>query len=101
MESKHVVEVVKWKAKPTVSNDEMVSAVNGILSDLETLPGFISQTLYIDDEGYWVGLYHWETHEQGVASNDLMAARPSFLALTELIDPTSVSIEFLSLPESA
>ena len=101
MERKHVVELVKWKAKPAVSNEEMVSAVDGILSDLETLPGFISQTLYIDDEGYWVDLYHWETREQGVASNDLMAPRPSFQVLMELIDPTSVSIEFLSPPESA
>ncbi len=101
MEREHVVELVKWKAKPAVSNDGMVSAVNGILPDLETLPGFISQTLYIDDEEYWVDLYHWETHEQGVASNDLMAARPSFQALMGLIDPASVSIEFLSLPESA
>ncbi|MEP5729806.1 MAG: hypothetical protein ABJL67_10600 [Sulfitobacter sp.] len=101
MKRKHVVELVKWKSKPAISNEAMVSAVDGILSDLEALPGFISQTLYIDDEGYWVDLYHWETHEQGVASNDLMAPRPSFLALMDLIDPTSVSIEFLSLPESA
>ncbi len=101
MERKHVVELVKWKSKPKVSNDEMVSAVDGILPDLETLPGFISQTLYIDEDGYWVDLYHWETREQGVASNDLMAARPSFLALMDLIDPTSVSIAFLSLPDIA
>lgn len=98
MERNHIVELVKWKAKPAVSNEEMVSTVDGILSDLKTLPGFISQTLYIDDEGYWVDLYQWETREQGVASNDLMAPRRSFQALMELIDPTSVSIEFLSLP---
>ncbi|WP_417839911.1 hypothetical protein [Tritonibacter scottomollicae] len=97
----HVVELVRWKAKPTVSDARMVLAVDGILPDLEMLPGFISQRLYKDDEGFWVDLYHWETHEQGVASNDLMAPRPSFQALMELIDPTSVSIEFLSLPESA
>jgi len=101
MKREYVVELVKWKAKPTVSNDDMVSAVDGILPDLETLPGFISQTLYIDDEGYWVDLYRWETREQGVASNNLMAPRPSFQALMDLIDPTSVSIEFLSLPAGA
>ncbi|GAB5463188.1 hypothetical protein [Hoeflea alexandrii] len=53
MERKQVVELVKWKAKPSVSNEAMVAAVNRILPDLETLPGFISQTLYIDDKGYW------------------------------------------------
>lgn len=101
MKRAHVVELVKWKSKPEVSNDEMISAVDGILPDLKTLPGFISQTLYIDDEGYWVDLYYWETRDQGVASNDLMAPRPSFHALMELIEPSSVSIEFLTLPESA
>jgi len=98
MKCKHVVELVRWKAKSAVSDGKMISAVDGILPDLEILPGFISQKLLKDDEGYWVDLYHWETREQGVASNDLMALRPSFQALMELIDPTSVSIEFLSLP---
>ena len=76
----------------------MVSAVDGILADLETLPGFISQTLYKDDEGRWVDLYHWDTREQAEDSNDLMAPRPAFQALMDLIDPSSVSIEFLTLP---
>lgn len=101
MGHKHIVELVKWKAKPEVAAKDMIAAVDGILPDLQTLPGFISQTLYLDDDGYWVDLYHWETREDAIASNDLMAPRVSFQALMGLIDPSSVSIEFLSLPEGA
>lgn len=101
MNDQTIIELVKWRAKADIEDAAMISAVDGILPDLKTLPGFVSQTLYKDDEGYWVDLYRWETREQGVASNDLMAPRPSFQALIDLIDQTSVSIEFLSLPENS
>ena len=97
MEKSHIVELVKWRSKPGVSDEQMIFAVDDILPDLETLPGFISQKLYKDDDGPWVDLYHWDTREQAIASNDLMAPRASFGALMDLIEPESVSIEFLTL----
>ncbi|GAB5463189.1 MAG: hypothetical protein HoeaKO_34460 [Hoeflea alexandrii] len=51
--------------------------------------------------GIGVDLYRWETREQGVASNDLTGPRPSFQALMEMIELTSVSIKFLYLPDIA
>lgn len=95
----HIAEIVKWKAKPGVSEAEMIAAVEGIQMDLETLPGFIGQTLYLDDAGFWADLYFWETRAQAVASNDLMAPFASFQSLMGLIEPDSLSIEFLSLPK--
>lgn len=99
MQKNHIVELVKWNGKPGVSDAAMIAAVDGILPDLQTLPGFISQELYKDDDGTWVDLYHWQTREQAVASNDLMAPRASFQSLMALVDPASLAIEFLSLPE--
>jgi hypothetical protein len=64
---------------------------------LKTLPGFVKQDLYKDDTGQWVDLYIWDTRANAEASNDLMAPKPSFAALMSLIDPSSVTIEFLAL----
>lgn len=98
MNKSHIVELVKWRSKDGTQDDQMIQAVDGILPDLQTLPGFVSQKLYKDDNGCWVDLYIWDTQEQAIASNDLMAPKESFAKLMALIDPSSVSIEFLTLP---
>ena len=91
----HIMELVKWQSSDGVSDIEMITAVDGILPDLQTLPGFISQTLYKDSDGIWVDVYLWETKEQAIASNDLMADKPTFTKLMSLLTPETISIEFL------
>ena len=98
MTQKHVVELVKWTALDGVTDANMIDAVDRLLPDLKTLPGFVKQDLYKDDGGQWVDLYIWDNREDALASNDLMAPKPSFAGLMSLIDPTSVTIEFLNLP---
>lgn len=98
MPPKHVVELVKWSALDDVTDAHMIDAVNQLLPDLKTLPGFVKQDLYKDDNGQWVDLYIWDNKEDALASNDLMALKPSFVTLMSLIDSSSVSIEFLTLP---
>ncbi len=98
MPNPHVLELVKWQSAPDVSDQAMIDAVDGILPDLQKLPGFISQVLYKDKDGQWVDLYLWQTEEQAIASNDLMADKASFATLISLIKLDSVSIEFLYLP---
>ena len=98
MTKSHVSELVKWKSNAGVSDADMVAAIDGILPDLETLPGFGSQTLYKDKDGAWVALYVWDTQAQGVASNDLMAGKASFGVMMALVDVSSLSIEFFNQP---
>lgn len=98
MIEKHVVELVKWNALDGVTDANMIEAVNRLLPDLKTLPGFVKQDLYKDDNGQWVDLYVWDNRENALASNELMAPKPSFAGLMSLIDPSSVTIEFLALP---
>lgn len=95
---KHIVELVRWRSIEGTTDMQMTEAVNGILPDLKSLPGFVSQTLYKDDDGQWTDLYVWDTRKNAVASNDLMSNKPSFIKLMELIDITTVSIEFLNQP---
>lgn len=96
MEDRYIAELVKWRAKPDVSDSAMVKAVDGLLADLQELPGFVRQFLYKDKDGQWVDLYFWETEKQAVASNDLMADKASFGKLISLIEPETVTIEMLN-----
>ncbi len=99
MKEPHIVELVRWRGKDPKCDRKMIDAVKNISPDLKRLPGFISQDLYIDDAGQWVAHYIWQTREDGVASNDLMAPKESFQHLMGLINPDSVTIEFLSVPQ--
>ncbi|WP_343561181.1 hypothetical protein [Kiloniella sp. b19] len=96
MTNQQIVELVKWRGREGVSGQDMREAVDAILPDLESLPGFVSQTLYRDDEGLWVDLYVWTNREDAIASNDRMAPKESFIRLMELIEPGTVSIGFLN-----
>lgn len=98
MTGNHVLELVKWRSLDGIADEKMIEAVDAILPDLKTLPGFVSQKLYKDDDGKWADLYIWDTKENAIASNDLMAERSSFSKLMALVEPESVSIEFLTLP---
>ncbi|CCO49937.1 putative Dimeric alpha-beta barrel protein [Vibrio nigripulchritudo SOn1] len=88
-----VIETVTWRVNEGVSEEEMKSAVELMLLDLKNLPGFIHETLSVNETGQWLQLYYWETAEDAHNSNQLMADKPSFAKLIALIQPDSVDIQ--------
>ena len=90
-----VLEIVKWKAKPNVSDKQMVDAVNKMIPDLKNLNGFINQTLYKGKDDYWIDIYYWDTTENAHLSNEQMSGKKSLKTLLELILPESISMEVL------
>ncbi|WP_024771814.1 hypothetical protein [Aquimarina macrocephali] len=96
-----VLEIVKWKAKPNVSNKKIIDAVNTMVPDLKKLKGFISQTLYKDEDDNWIDIYYWDTTENAHLSNERMADKESLKNLLELILLESVSMEVLKPLQNA
>lgn len=90
-----VLEIVKWKAKPNVTDFQMKEAVNAMVPDLKKLDGFISQTLYKNDENFWIDVYYWNTSENAHLSNERMAEKESLKALLEIIVLDTVIMEIL------
>lgn len=88
-----VIETVTWRANEDVTEEEMKNAVESMLLDLKTLPGFVHETLSVNETGQWLQLYYWETTEDAHNSNQLMADKPSFAKLIALIQPDSVDIQ--------
>lgn len=91
-----VLEIVKWKAKPNVSDEQMVKSVNDMVPDLKKLEGFINQTLYKDENDNWIDIYYWDTAENAHLSNERMADKKSLKELLELIELETVTMEILN-----
>ena len=90
-----VLEIVKWRSNPQVSDEEMIAAVDAMVVDLKKLNGFLDQTLYKNHHGDWIDIYYWETEKDAHDSNTRMADKETFKNLIALIDTDSVSIEIM------
>jgi len=96
-----IVEVLTWKSKFGVTDEEMISAVNAMAPDLEKLQGFINQSLYKTSENKWVDIYYWETEKDAHDSNASMDGKETLKALIDLIEPNSISIEVMPQLQSS
>jgi len=90
-----IFEILEWKSKSGVADNQMIDAVEAMVDDLKGLEGFLNQTLYKDDSGVWVDIYYWKTEQDAHNSNASMANKESFKQLIELIEPDSVSIKVM------
>ena len=90
-----VLEIVKWKGKPEISDSQMIEAVAAMVPDLKKLDGFISQTLYKDNEDFWIDVYYWNTAENAHLSNERMAEKESLKGLLEIIELDTVTMQVL------
>lgn len=90
-----IVEIVKWKSKPGVADQDVIEAAAALVPDLRTVGGFIGKTLY-KGEAEWVDIYHWETLADAHQSNGRMAHKQSLSKLLSLVQPETVSITVVS-----
>ena len=96
-----VFEILTWKSKSGVSDEEMVRAVDGMVEDLRSLNGFLNQTLYKEEDGTWIDVYYWQTEKDAHDSNDAMAAKESFKKLMSIIEPNTVTLKVVSPKQSS
>jgi len=102
MDKVAVLEILTWKAKsPSVSDSQMIAAVENLVEDLRAVKGFLNQTLYKDSDGTWVDIYYWESEHDAHASNDAMADKASLAKLIELIEPGSISLKVMMPVQSS
>jgi len=91
----NVIEIVKWKSAPSVTDQAMIEAALGLAPDLKSIGGFIDKTLYKNGDE-WVDIYYWETVEDAHLSNERMANKESLSKLFSLVQPETVSITVMS-----
>ena len=96
-----VFEILTWKSKSGVSDEEMVKAVDGMVEDLRNLNGFLNQTLYKEKDGTWIDVYYWQTEKDAHDSNGAMADKESFKKLMSIIEPDTVTLKVVSPKQSS
>jgi hypothetical protein len=96
-----VLEILKWKSKKNVSDENMIESVANMVKDLNSLKGFLNQALYKSSSGEWIDIYYWETEEDAYASSTIMADKKSYTNLINLIEPESVTIEVIHQLQSS
>lgn len=90
-----IVEIVKWKSRSGVADQDVIEAAAALVPDLRTVGGFLGKTLYKSD-AEWVDIYYWETMADAQLSNQRMAQKQSLLKLLSLVQPETVSITVMS-----
>jgi len=90
-----ITEILSWEAQPDVSDQQMITAMQSMLPDLKTLPGFLFQNLNKDNKGRWVAVYFWQTVEDAHNSNTLMANKQSMTDLMQLLHAESIEMEVM------
>ena len=90
-----VIEIVSWKAKDNITDQQMITAINNLTPDLRELPGFRTQSAGKDADNRWVDVYFWDSADDAHASNELMADKSSLAALMELLEPDSVTMQII------
>ncbi len=100
-DTKTVFEILTWKSKNGVTDEEMIKAVDSMVVDLKELNGFLNQTLYKDSDGTWIDIYYWNTEKDAHDSNEGMADKDSFKKLMSIIEPETVTMKVVSPKQSS
>ena len=101
LDTKTVFEILTWKSKKGVTDEEMIKAVDSMVVDLKRLSGFLNQTLYKDSDGTWIDIYYWDTEKDAHDSNEGMADKDSFKRLMSIIEPDTVTMKVVSPQQSS
>lgn len=91
----YVTEILSWQAQAGVSDQQMIAAMQSMLPDLKTLPGFLFQNLSKNAKGRWVAVYYWQTVADAHHSNTLMANKKSMTDLMQLLHAETIEMEVM------
>jgi hypothetical protein len=94
------IEILKWKGKGDVADNEMIQAVDNMVSDLRDCEGFLHQSLYKINE-MWCDVYYWEDERCAINSNTIMANKDSLIKLLALIEDGSITMEVATALQSS
>ena len=92
MITKHVYEIVVFKAKAGVTDEQVISALEKIQPFLEDYKGYISRELIKTEGDQWVDQVKWETLDDAhTAANDILS-EPEAALIMDVIDPESINM---------
>lgn len=92
MSQQPILEVVLFRAKAGVSDEQVLQGSAQIQPWLAGAPGYLKRTISKDDNGQWVDVVHWRTLAEAHQAAEKLMAEPSAVAFMTAIDPESVTM---------
>lgn len=93
-----VVELAQFKAKPGVSDTQVITASDeahqGFLAKQR---GYSKRELLKSSNGTWVDIVHWESIEDAQAAMNSFMGHPSTQAFGGVIDPSTIVMMHLEI----
>lgn len=88
-----VVEVAMFGLKQGVDRGAFLRAVEATSTFLrEEMSGFRDRELLEGDDGRWLDVIHWASHDEALAAAAAILESPRSRPFIEAIDPTSVTL---------
>lgn len=91
-----MVEVVLFRARAGVSDDQIRAATDALQRDVEGFPGYISRRLVKSEDGQWLDIVDWTGLDEALRAAEAIMARPSAEGFGELVEPESVKMLHLA-----
>jgi hypothetical protein len=86
------LEVVLFRAKDGVGDEQIVEAADGLQRDLEGMPGYLRRRLYKGEDGRWIDFVDWADLAQALAAVEAIGERPSAHRFMALVDMDSIEM---------
>ncbi len=92
MSQKPIVEMVLFKLKPGINEEDFLAAADAIMPDLRAMSGYISRELLKDSQGQWIDSVHWHSLTEALTAAETFPTLPSARPFEEMIEVSSLTI---------
>ena len=86
------MEVVTFKPKEGVSNEQLMEAMRSTNAIVKNFDGFLSRSIAIDQQGGFIDVVHWESLSQALRAAQQVQEIPEVMEHFALIDPKSIKM---------
>ena len=86
------VEVVLYRARPDIADQQILEASDALQADLEGFPGYLRRRLMKTSDGLWVDTVDWESLAQAEAAAAAIMERPSAAGFMALVEESTIQM---------
>ncbi len=91
-----MVEVVLFRGRAGVSDDQIRAAADALQRDVEGFPGYISRRLIKSEDGQWLDIVDWTGLDEALRAAEAIMARPSAASFGAVVEPASIKMLHLA-----
>ena len=92
MSQQPILEVVLFRAKAGVSDDQVLQGSAQIQPWLAGAAGYLKREVSKGEDGQWVDLVHWRSLAEAQQAAEQLMAEPTAAAFMSMIEPESITM---------